>query len=292
MNGQAINWDAKRRQLIDDGYCLVVNLLTPADVEELRTVTDSLITRMSEEEARRQRSTGSLIPVVNDQRLAQIIAHPKALAALESMGFRDNRFQSGYVISKPPQSPQLFWHFDWGFWNHPISYEPVPVQLFLMYYLTDTTPANGCLRVIPGSHLRETPLHKVIADAHSEELSQAKDLKRTEFQAQPGEVNVMVKAGDLVIGDSRIMHAAHANTSGQKRTVVTLWFHPNYQDMPEELKAAFETRKDPVPPGWTPESLRLLDSVLINYQGQKEPVNFSRKRLGREEAQKRWAQRA
>jgi ectoine hydroxylase-related dioxygenase (phytanoyl-CoA dioxygenase family) len=292
MNGQAINWDAKRRQLIEEGYCLVENLITSAEVEELREVTEHLIAQMSEEEARRQRSTGSLIPVVNDQRLAQLIAHPKAMGALEAMGFRDNRFQSGYIISKPPQSPPLFWHFDWGFWNHPISYEPTPVQLFLMYYLTDTTRANGCLRVIPGSHMRETPLHKVIADAHSEDLSQAKDLSRVEFHEQPGEIDVKVKAGDLVIGDSRIMHAAHANVSGQRRTVVTLWFHPNYQDMPEELQAAFETRKDPVPPGWSPESLRLLDSVLINYQGKTEPVKFSRKRLSREEAQKRWVQRA
>jgi len=292
MNDQQAKWDAKRQHLIEDGYCLVENVLTAAEVAELREITDHLVKQMSEEEARRQRSTGSLIPVVEDQRLAQLIAHPKALRALESMGFRDNRFQSGYIISKPPQSPPLFWHFDWGFWNHPISYEPRPLQLFLMYYLTDTTRANGCLRVIPGSHLRETPLHKVIAEAHSDDLSSARDLNRVEFHEQPGEIDVMVKAGDLVIGDSRIMHAAHANQSDQRRTVVTLWFHPDYQDMPEELQAAFETRKDALPPGWTPESLRLLDSVLINYQGQMAPVKFSRVRLSREEAQKRWSQSA
>ena len=32
------------------------------------------------------------------------------------------------------------------------------IQLFLMVYLVDTTPANGCLRVLPGSHLRKIPL--------------------------------------------------------------------------------------------------------------------------------------
>jgi len=287
MSEPSINWEEKRRQLIEQGYCLVENILTAVELEQLREVTEHLIQQMTEEEARRQRSTGSLIPVVDDQRLAPLIAHPKALQALEAMGFRDNRFQSGYIISKPPHGLPLFWHFDWGWWNHPASYEPRPLQLFLMYYLTDTTPANGCLRVIPGSHLRETPLHKVIADAHSEDLSQAKDLKRVEFQPQPGEIDVQVKAGDLVIGDSRIMHAAHANTSGQRRTVVTLWFHPDYQDIPDELKAAFEARKDPVPPDWTPESLRLLDSVIINYQGPAEPVKFSRTRLSLEETKKR-----
>ena len=33
-----------------------------------------------------------------------------------------------------------------------------------------------------------------------------------------------VRAGDLIIGDARMLHAAHANTSDARRTVITLWF--------------------------------------------------------------------
>lgn len=283
MKEQPARWDAKRQQLIEDGYCLIEDIINATELAQLRDITNRLLDQMSDEEARRQRSTGSLIPVVQDERLVTLIAHPKALLALESMGFHDNRFQSGYIISKPPQSPPLFWHFDWGWWNHPITYKPRPTQVFLMYYLTDTTPANGCLRVIPGSHLHETPVHAVISSPHSDELRQARDLNRPEFQDQPGEKDVMVKAGNLLIGDSRILHATHANETDRRRTVITLWFHPDYQDAPEELRAAFETRKDPLPPDWSTESLRLLDSVQINYQGEARPTEFSRQRLSREE---------
>jgi hypothetical protein len=38
---------------------------------------------------------------------------------------------------------------DGWYWDEDCAYEKYPVQLFAMYYLTDTTRANGCLRVIP-----------------------------------------------------------------------------------------------------------------------------------------------
>lgn len=36
------------------------------------------------------------------------------------------------------------------------------------------------------------------------------------------------RTGDLVIGDSRLLHAAHGNKSDQRRTVITLWYIPLY----------------------------------------------------------------
>ncbi|MEC8595240.1 MAG: phytanoyl-CoA dioxygenase family protein [SAR324 cluster bacterium] len=55
-------------------------------------------------------------------------------------------------ISKPPKSPALFWHQDWWDWNEPSSFTYQMAQVFVMIYLKDTTPQNGCLRVIPGSN--------------------------------------------------------------------------------------------------------------------------------------------
>ncbi len=83
--------------------------------------------------------------------LAELIAYPEMLAEL---GFNDPKFGHGRIISRPPHSRPLYWHEDVRFWIDPVSYTPQPIQVFLMYYLTDTTPENGCLRVIPGSHLK------------------------------------------------------------------------------------------------------------------------------------------
>jgi len=41
-------------------------------------------------------------------------------------------------------------HRDGRFWNDPASSTPAAMQVFLMFYLTDTSRENGCLRVVPG----------------------------------------------------------------------------------------------------------------------------------------------
>jgi ectoine hydroxylase-related dioxygenase (phytanoyl-CoA dioxygenase family) len=87
-----------------------------------------------------------------------------------------------------------------------------------------------------------------------------------------------VKAGDLVIGDSRVLHAAHANDSDQRRTVITLWFHPNYDELPQDLQAAFVRRCDPVPADWPAEAKQRYESIVIRCDEGIAPTEFSRAR--------------
>ena len=100
-----------------------------------------------------------------------------------------------------------------------------------MYYLTDTTSENGCLRVLPGTHRKEHPLHAQLGLAHSddvrsgdtEEEAQARVAASPAHAPQPDEVHVPVKAGDVVIGDARVLHGAVANTTDEPRALLTLW---------------------------------------------------------------------
>ncbi|MDE0555181.1 MAG: phytanoyl-CoA dioxygenase family protein, partial [Candidatus Poribacteria bacterium] len=159
----------KYDQLIADGYCVVENVLKEKMLARLRTGTDELLDRQTEDERAAHRSSGSMISVYMHPLFAELVAYPRALQALEALGFLRPKWSSGYVISKPPQSPPLFWHQDWWGWDDPCSYTALPQQLFLMYYLVDTTPDNGCLRVIGGSHLNRHPLHDILPSAHGEE---------------------------------------------------------------------------------------------------------------------------
>src|SRR5687768_7060378 len=84
-------WLNMHDKLINDGYCVVPNVLDQKLLEELRHITDNLLAQMSPEEARRQRSTGSMIPVVRDHRLVPLIAHRAAIRAIETLGFHDVR---------------------------------------------------------------------------------------------------------------------------------------------------------------------------------------------------------
>jgi ectoine hydroxylase-related dioxygenase (phytanoyl-CoA dioxygenase family) len=265
----------KSRQYVEDGFCVIENVLDDAYLKTIQKLCSDYLSSVSDKHRNNQISTGSLIDVSKMPELVNLITYPKALQAYEEMGFDDVRFSTGYLISKPPQSPPLFWHFDWMGWDHPRSYEKGPLQTFFMYYLVDTNVENGCLKVIPKSHIEEHPLHDLMRSAHTEDLRQAKDLNANEFLPHPDEVNVCVKAGDLVIGDSRIIHGSHPNNSNVERPVITLWMHPNYSQMPEELQAFTANINYN---SWSPQTQKTLESFKPSYHGTVESIKRSRNR--------------
>ena len=103
----------KYDQLIANGYCVIENVLKEKMLTRLRTVTDELLDAQTEDERAAHRSSGSMISVCMYPLFAELVAYPRALQALEALGFLRPKWSSGYVISKPAQSPPLFWHQDW-----------------------------------------------------------------------------------------------------------------------------------------------------------------------------------
>jgi ectoine hydroxylase-related dioxygenase (phytanoyl-CoA dioxygenase family) len=263
----------RRGQLLEDGYCLVPGVLDVGMLGRLRAATDLMLDAQTEEHKARTRSQGSMFgfPQTTDPVFAELIALPAALAALARLGFTEVTFTDAYIISKPPHSPQLFWHYDWFAWEEPEMYLPAPPQVFLMYYLTDTCRANGCLRVIPGSHTRRNPLHDLIAEPHSATLGRAEDLERAEFGRRPDEIDVPVRAGELVIGDARLLHAAHPNGSDRRRTVLTLWYQPDYRSLPERVKAQMVAKTQPLAEAWPAEDKALVSALHPVYHGAAPP---------------------
>ncbi len=189
----------KRRQLLRDGFCLFEGILDCDLLKQTRKISDALLDGQPPEHFEQQKSTGSMISVFDDPAFAELVRCPAAIAALGSLGFPHPKWWSGFVISKPPQSPPLFWHQDWWGWNHPVSYDdPVPQQVFLMYYTVDTAPGNGCLRLIPGSHLIRHRLHDAVPDPHTDALREMEDPRSLVYQTVDEAVDVPVRAGDLV----------------------------------------------------------------------------------------------
>jgi ectoine hydroxylase-related dioxygenase (phytanoyl-CoA dioxygenase family) len=265
----------KRAQLLEDGYCVVERVLSREMLERLRAATDDLLEKQDPERLRRARATGSMIPVVSDPFMAELVAWPPALAALADLGFPHPTFSDGWIISKPPHSPRLFWHYDWFTWEDARSYEPEPPQVFLMYYLVDTAVENGCLRVIPGSHVRHNPIHDLLAAPHSEELTEARNVDAVEFSSRPDEVSLPVRAGDLVVGDARLLHAAHANETDERRTLITLWYQPDLASLPERMRAQLAAKRQDPPPSWPRHATDLVAPLLVRYEGAAEPYGRS-----------------
>ena len=73
-----------------------------------------------------------LILIADYPEFSDLITYPALFKVFDVLGFADTRFSSGYIISKPEQSPALFWHQDWWGWGDPISYTDQIAQVFVM----------------------------------------------------------------------------------------------------------------------------------------------------------------
>ncbi|HIG40270.1 MAG TPA: hypothetical protein EYQ14_06965 [Gammaproteobacteria bacterium] len=254
--------------LIKDGCQLFPSVVPENLLNALRTTTDELCRHKDA-----KRSQGIMLSTMADPLLAELITLPAALLCLQTFGYSNPTFTDGYIISKPPQSPRLFWHYDWFAWKDPDARSPVPQQVFFMYYLVDTTPVNGCLRVIPGSHRQHNPLHDQLGSPHSAALSRIDNPDDAAFSTRPDEIDLPVCAGDLLIGDARLLHAAHANTSESLRTVITLWYQPCFDQLPERVKAQMVRKTQPTPEDWPKEARRMVKAMQPTYDGDAEPYS-------------------
>ena len=269
---------AGRSQLVDEGFCVLRGLL-PADLlVRLRIVTGRMLDALGEEQKQRSGGQGSIFAIEHqDPVFAELIALPGAWQALHALGFSRPRYWSGFVIAKEPHSGPLYWHQDWPFWDEPVSADPLPHQLFLMWYLVDTRPENGCLRLLPRSHRRRCDVHDAIGTGHSDTVRHEDPATSPAYRRHPDEVEVPVRAGDLVIGDARLLHAAHGNATARRRTVITMWYLPRYDDLSEPLRAAFQERLYAAPPPDLPaEQLDRISPLLPDYAGSAAAAPWNR----------------
>ena len=109
----------------------------------------------------------------------------------------------------------------------------------------------------PGTHLKRIDLHDKLITAHEGGGGNdggARSIDRDEhpymFDDHPDQVNVFSKAGSLVLGDMRILHAAHENKKSTRRNLLLIW-HSRPQTVPDFWKE--EGR--PVP-DWLAERLQ------------------------------------
>jgi hypothetical protein len=179
-------------------------------------------------------------PVVDE-----LIELPAVGIACEALGLEGLRSVGSIIIlNKPAHGPALYWHQDNMQWNHPKSALPWPTQIFLSIYTVDTHRENGCLRVIPGTHVKRIPLHDALPAAHGPELQESDD-SHPAFAEHPDEIDVCARAGDLVIADARVLHAAWQNQTDERRPLVLAWWNvfpfpsvPTWweEDLPEETQ--------------------------------------------------------
>jgi len=271
----------KRDELVDDGYTVIPGVVAEPMLDELRAWTEAYFaTHDVDPKYRYQGSDIQVIPpdrwddrprelserVFPDPIAERFLAYPDLRAACEAVQLEDLAASGGIIIlSKPAHGPPLYWHQDFMNWESPVAATPWPTKIFLSVYLTDTTLANGCLQVIPGTHLKRIELHDTLPDAHQAEIQAVDDHDdHPAFAEHPDAVDLPVKAGDLVIADARVMHAARANTTDARRTLVLAWH---------------DVFPFPNPPTWwtrpIPRVIREAD-LTATYESRRTPTAYIR----------------
>jgi hypothetical protein len=75
--------------------------------------------------------------------------------------------------------------------------------------------------VIPGSHRKRHALHNLLPEAHSQAVTDVEGPQEVDpalFADVPDAIDVPLSAGDLIVGDARLLHSAWPNTSDVRRT--------------------------------------------------------------------------
>jgi phytanoyl-CoA hydroxylase len=243
-------------QLQQDGYCVVPSVLDAVMLARLRArFSDAALAGTAKENF--GDSGAFVVADYRDPVMVDLLTWPKTLHTLREFDFPAPKLHNFYVSTKPPQAKALGWHSDL-FYRYD---ESAPAELFLIYYLQDTRPGNGCLRVAPGSH--RWPHEKRHAQAEN-------------AQPRTDETDVRVQAGDLFIGDRCILHATHANASNTWRTCITIAYAPLFDQLAESIQALIIRNRCLPPAGWWSNPASNIDprlaAILPIYEGAATPI--------------------
>ena len=216
----------------ESGFAVLPSLLTVEELRKARCAADEAVATPAGITCTRPNNT--LVALRWHDELVKLIGgHHERIG--EAVGASDLRWISGYISIKDGMSPPLWWHQDWWAWDHAISLQPTSPQVAVLCYLSDTTIETGALRVLPGSHRKSVPLHRLLPEAHSDE-STGLPVGHPAMVDQPGQVSLEVRAGDAVVTDYRLLHGTHANSGAKRRDCVLLSFAPHWKYLPVDVR--------------------------------------------------------
>lgn len=175
-----------------------------------RHARDKLSTLRIEE---KQDYVRKLMGFVNyDHRLEALSEHPKLVTLLQRMigEKRLNMFQDQALLKPPGGGREKPWHQDKAYFNLRVDSQVVGVWIAL----DEATPENGCMHIIPGSHLEGPMPH-----------FNRRDWQICDTDVQTArDVVVPLKPGGCLLFDGLIHHGTPVNMTTTRRRAVQLHY--------------------------------------------------------------------
>ena len=147
----------------------------------------------------------------------RLISDDRLLDIAETFVGPDIALFASHYISKPPFTGQpVLWHQDSAFW--PLE----PMEVVTLWLAVDhSTPENGCVRLVPGSHTMDIAAMRDAKEVDNV-LGQEIAVEVDEAQA----VDVVLRPGDVEVHHPNIVHGSNANTSPDRRCGLTIRYIP------------------------------------------------------------------
>ncbi len=152
---------------------------------------------------------------------AELIRHPAILDAVEDLYGPNLLCWSSSMFTKEARDPSyVSWHQDSTYWG--LSH---PDVVTAWVALTVSHVANGCMRVIPGSHLKDQLPHKDTF-APDNLLTRGQEVMVEVNAAQA--VDVELQPGEFSLHHVRIVHGSDPNPAPYRRVGYAIRYVPTY----------------------------------------------------------------
>lgn len=189
-----------------DGYFAPIPILSASDVSRTRACLDELMRRtgdLADPSARHK-------PHLRSKWVADLVRHPAILDAVEDVLGPNLFVWRSIFFAKPAGDPRFVaWHQDSAYWG----LEPADV-VTAWIALTDSSRDNGCLRVVPGSHLRPELPHGIRTSADNMLLrGQSAAVEVSDDDAH----DIELAPGEMSLHHVRMLHGSRPNTSERPR---------------------------------------------------------------------------
>jgi ectoine hydroxylase-related dioxygenase (phytanoyl-CoA dioxygenase family) len=196
-----------------DGFVIFRNVL---DAALLAQVTEHVAWLQQRHPELRGEDLGHEL-VARDPFWVRLVSDDRLLNIAEQFVGPDIALFASHYICKPPYSGRpVLWHQDGAYW--PLQ----PMEVVTLWLAIDnSTPENGGLRVIPGSHRQD--LHELRARDDVDSVLGSESATNVDESLA---VNLTLSAGDVEVHHPNIVHGSAANTSAKRRCGLTIRYIP------------------------------------------------------------------
>ena len=209
------------------GAIVVPDILQPAEMAELRAVTEAFVARSAALTAHddvydledshspaQPRVRRIKAPHLRHPAYVGLMRHPAIIACLQSLWGPDIRFDTAKLNMKSAGfGAAVEWHQDWAFYPH--TNDDLAAVGVMM---DDMELSNGPLLIVPGSH------RGPVFDHHFEgKFCGAMDPSKRELDYAAA-VPLTGRAGSITIHHVRAAHASAPNTSNRERRLFLMQF--------------------------------------------------------------------